>query len=64
MVREIMGEKTGNVNASEIAASWKKVAEHLRKRANFFGKFNTWSLKCQNFGQNRIIWLKSQPDSI
>ena len=37
MVREIMGEKTGNVNASELAAAWKKVAEHLRKRANFFG---------------------------
>ena len=29
MVREIMGEKTGNVNASEIAASWRKVTEHL-----------------------------------
>ena len=37
MVREIMGENTGNVNAKELADAWRQVAEHLRKRANFFG---------------------------
>ena len=30
MVRELMGERTGNVNAKELAETWKKVAEHLR----------------------------------
>ena len=37
MVREIMGERTGNVNAQELAKAWKEVAEHLRKRFNYFG---------------------------
>jgi len=37
MVREIMGENTGNVNAKELADAWRQVAEHLRKRANYFG---------------------------
>ena len=37
MVRELMGERTGNANARELAETWKKVAEHLRKRANYFG---------------------------
>lgn len=37
MVRELMGERTGNVNAKELAETWKKVAEHLRVRANSFG---------------------------
>ena len=37
MVRELMGERTGNVNAKELAETWKKVAEHLRVRANSYG---------------------------
>jgi len=37
MVRELMGERTGNVNAQELAETWKKVAEHLRVRANSYG---------------------------
>ena len=37
MVREMFGEKTGNVNAQELAEVWKKVAEHLRLRSNSFG---------------------------
>jgi len=37
MVRELMGERTGNVNAQELAGSWTKVAEYLRQRANYFG---------------------------
>lgn len=37
MVRELMGERTGNVNAQELAETWKKVAEHLRLRANSYG---------------------------
>ena len=37
MVRELMGERTGNVNAQELAEAWKKTAEHLRKRANSYG---------------------------
>jgi len=37
MVKELMGEKTGNQNARDLADAWKQVAEHLRKRANSFG---------------------------
>jgi len=37
MVREIMGENTGNANAKELADAWRQTAEHLRKRANYFG---------------------------
>ena len=37
MVRELMGERTGNVNAQELGETWGKVAEYLRKRANYFG---------------------------
>ena len=37
MVRELFGERTGNVNAKELAETWKKVAEHLRQRFNYFG---------------------------
>ena len=37
MVRELMGETTGNQNARMLADSWKKSSEHLRKRANYFG---------------------------
>ncbi len=37
MVRELMGERTGNVNAQELAEAWKKTAEHLRVRANSYG---------------------------
>jgi len=37
IVREIFGENTGNVNAKEIALTWKGGAEHVRKRANYFG---------------------------
>ena len=37
MVRELMGETTGNKNAKQLADAWKKTAEHLRKRFNYFG---------------------------
>ena len=37
LVREIMGEDTGNINAKQLSEAWKKVAEHLRKRFNYFG---------------------------
>lgn len=37
MVREAMGERTGNVNAKELAEVAEKVFEHLRKRANSYG---------------------------
>ena len=37
MAREIMGEKTGNANAKELADAWRQTTEHLRKRANYFG---------------------------
>ena len=48
MVRELMGERTGNVNAQELAEAWKKTAEHLRKRFNSYGgkilKRDDWGL--------------------
>ena len=34
MVRELMGENTGNVNAKQLSEAWKQTAEHLRKRFN------------------------------
>ena len=37
MVKELMGENTGNINAKELADAWRQTAEHLRKRANSFG---------------------------
>tara|TARA_R100000742_G_C4278270_1_gene100884 strand:- start:60 stop:2633 length:2574 start_codon:yes stop_codon:yes gene_type:complete len=37
MVRELMGEDTGNQNAKQLAEAWKRVSDHLRKRANYFG---------------------------
>ena len=37
MIRELMGENTGNQNAKQLAEAWKKTAEHLRKRYNSFG---------------------------
>jgi len=37
MVRELMGENTGNINAKQLADAWKQAAEHLRKRFNKFG---------------------------
>jgi len=37
MVREAMGETTGNQNAKHLAESWKAGAEHLRKRFNSYG---------------------------
>jgi uncharacterized membrane protein YeaQ/YmgE (transglycosylase-associated protein family) len=37
MVKELMGENTGNVNAKQLADAWRETAEHLRKRANSFG---------------------------
>ena len=37
MTREIFGENTGNANAKELADAWRQAAEHLRKRANYFG---------------------------
>ena len=37
MVRELMGETTGNVNAKQLASAWIETAEHLRKRFNKFG---------------------------
>ena len=37
VVKELMGENTGNVNAKQLADAWRQTAEHLRKRANSFG---------------------------
>ena len=37
MVRELMGENTGNINAKQLSEAWKAAAEHLRKRFNKFG---------------------------
>ena len=37
MIRELMGENTGNINAKQLAEAWKQTAEHLRKRYNSFG---------------------------
>ena len=37
MVKELMGETTGNVNAKQLADAWRETAEHLRKRFNKFG---------------------------
>ena len=37
MVRELMGENTGNINAKQLADAWRQTAEHLRKRFNKFG---------------------------
>jgi len=37
MIRELMGENTGNQNAKQLAEAWKQTAEHLRKRYNSFG---------------------------
>jgi len=37
MVRELMGENTGNQNAKQLSEAWKQTAEHLRKRFNSFG---------------------------
>ena len=34
MIRELMGENTGNQNAKQLAEAWKQTAEHLRKRYN------------------------------
>jgi len=37
MIRELMGETTGNQNAKMLAESWRKASDHMRKRANYFG---------------------------
>jgi hypothetical protein len=48
MVRELHGGDTGNVNARELADSWRKTAEYLRQRFNAaggaIGKLEDWGL--------------------
>ena len=48
VVRELFGQSTGNLNAKELADSWSRTAEMLRKRFNAaggaIGKLEGWGL--------------------
>lgn len=66
MVRELMGESTGNINAKQLADAWRETAEHLRKR---FNKFGGKILSRKNWGLPQIhdtllVRQSSKPDWI
>lgn len=48
LVRELFGTKTGDLNAAELADSWRKASEYLRQRFNAaggrIGKLEGWGL--------------------
>jgi hypothetical protein len=48
LVRELFGTKTGDLNAGELADSWRKASEYLRQRFNAaggrIGKLEGWGL--------------------